>query len=197
MLYYGANTQESPITVNAIVRVASSTDELNFPDLGVVLDRNDRSIWGSGDELFSVDAIHDSGKWNVYYIPNGTVESGILGVTHGHQLNILNESSAVTSHDQPISVWGTAGHVKLDSDTYTLILNFVRDRRTEVRLMSLQRPNALSEPVVVYQFDEVQQAVILLDEEKETWFMYYRTHENSYGVKLAPLNKLNNGDSAP
>ena len=45
----------------------------------------------------------------------------------------------------------------------------------------------MSEPVAVYQFDEVQQAVLLLDRELETWFMYYRTHENSYGVKLAPL----------
>jgi hypothetical protein len=46
----------------------------------------------------------------------------------------------------------------------------------------------VSEPVAVYQFDEVQQAVLLLDEENETWFMYYRTHENSYGVKLAPAD---------
>jgi hypothetical protein len=38
----------------------------------------------------------------------------------------------------------------------------------------------------VYQFDEVQQAVLLLDKENETWFMYYRTFANSYGVKLAP-----------
>jgi hypothetical protein len=38
----------------------------------------------------------------------------------------------------------------------------------------------------VYQFDEVQQAVLFLDRENETWFMYYRTFANNYGVKLAP-----------
>lgn len=189
MLYYGANTQESPVTVNASVRVASSTNGLNFTDLGIVLDRKDRSIWGSGDELFSVDAIYDSGKWIVYYIPNGTAESGMLGVAHGNQFNILNESSAVTSNGKPIPVWGTAGHVKLDQDTYALVLNNVREKRTEVRLVSLQSPNIVSDPLAIYQFDEVQQAVLLLDEENETWFMYYRTLDNSYGVKLAPASK--------
>lgn len=187
ILYFGANTQESPITVNADVRIASSSDGFNFTDLGIALNRKDRSVWGSGDELFAVTAIRDSGKWIVYYIPNGTSESGLLGVAYGNQFNALDHSSVVKSNNNPISVWGTAGHVKLDSSTYALILNNVRERRTEVRLMSLQKPNILGDPVAVYQFDEVQQAVLLLDEENETWFMYYRTHENSYGVKTAPV----------
>lgn len=186
-LYYGANTQESPITVNADVRVASSSDGFNFTDLGIALNHKDRSVWGSGDELFSVTAIHDSGRWIVYYIPNGTFESGLLGVAYGDQYNALTQSSAVTGDGNPISAWGTAGNVRLDSDTYALVLNNVRERRTEVRLVSPQTPHLVSEPVAVYQFDEVQQAVLLLDEENETWFLYYRTHENSYGVKTAPV----------
>jgi len=185
ILFYGANTQESSITVNADVRVASSLDGFSFTDLGIVLNRSDTSIWGSGDELFAVDAIYDSGQWIVYYIPNGVAESGLLGVAYGNEYNVLNQSFAVTSGGKPISVWGTAGHVKLDQDTYALILNNVREKRTEVRHVSLQTPNLISEPVVVYQFDEVQQAVFLLDEENEIWCMYYRTVENSYGVKLA------------
>jgi hypothetical protein len=189
-IFYGANTQESLTTVNADMRVASSLDGLNFTDLGIVIDRKDRSIWGGGDELFSVTAIHDLGNWFVYYIPNGTSESGLLGVAFGDSYNSLDRSAAVTSDSKPISVWGTAGNVKLDLDTYALILNNVREKRTEIRLISLQSPNIASEPVAVYQFDDVQQAFILLDEEKDIWFMYYRTFENSYGVKLAPaLNK--------
>ena len=185
VIFYGANTQESPITVNADIRVAASQDGLNFSDLGIVLDRKDRSVWGSGDELFSVDAIYDSGRWVVYYIPNGTSEAGLLGVAYGDKFNELNRSSQVTSSNQPVTVWGTAGHVKLDTDTYALILNNVRENRTEVRLMSLQTPNVISEPVAIYQFDEVQQATLLFDKENEFWYMYYRTLENSYGVKLA------------
>ena len=184
-LFYGANSLESRTLVSSDGRVASSLDGFNFTDLGVVLDSKDRSTWGRGDEVFPVTAIHDAGKWIVYYIPNGTSESGILGVAYGNQYNTLDQSSVVTSNSQPIPVWGTAGHIKLDSDTYALILNNVREKRTEVRLMSLQRPNLLSEPVAVYQFEDVQQSLLLLDEETQTWFMYYRTFENSYGVKLA------------
>lgn len=186
-IFYGANTQEGPTTVNADVRAASSEDGFSFSDMGFVLNRKDRSIWGSGDELFSVDTIYDSGKWIVYYIPNGNSKTGLLGVAFGNQFNELDQSSQVTSNNQPVVVWGTAGHVKLGSDTYALILNNVRENRTEVRLMSLQAPYIVSEPVTVYQFDEVQQANLLLDEENELWFMYYRTFENSYGVKIAPV----------
>lgn len=188
LLYYGANTRESATTVNADVRLASSLDGINFTDLGMALNRKDHSVWGGGDELFPVTAIYNSGKSVVYYIPNGTSESGLLGVAYGDQLNALDQSSAVTSGGKLIPVWGTAGHVRLDTDIYALILNNVRANRTEVRLVSLQTPNIVSEPVAIYQFDEVQQAVLLLDEENETWFMYYRTHENSYGVKLAPAS---------
>jgi hypothetical protein len=155
-------------------------------DLGVVLDRTDKSVWGSGDELFAVDAIYDAGQWIVYYIPNGSPESGQLGVAYGNQYNALTQTSMVTSNGNPISVWGTAGHVRLDQDTYALVLNNVRERRTEVRLVSPQTPYSVSEPVAVYQFDEVQQATLLFDPENQIWFMYYRTPQNSYGVKLAP-----------
>ena len=188
ILFYGANTQASPATVNADARVASSSDGFNFTDLGIALDRKDRSVWGGGDELFPVTAIRDARKWIVYYIPNGTPEGGLLGVAYGDQYNAITESSVVKSNGEPISVWGTAGHIKLDANIYALILNNVRERLTEVRLVSLQTPDRVSEPVAIYQFDEVQQAVLLLDKERETWFMYYRTHENSYGVKLAPAS---------
>ena len=188
-LFYGANTQESDITVNADVRAASSVDGFNFIDMGIVLDHRDGSVWGRGDEIFVVDAIYDDGQWIIYYIPNGTPESGNLGVAYGTQYDGFNKTSVVTSSKKPIPVWGTAGHIKLDNDLYALILNNVREQRTEVRLMSLQSPYNLSEPVEIYQFDDVQQATLLLDAEAQTWFMYYRTYENSYGVKTAPVEK--------
>lgn len=186
ILFYGANSQEGPTSVNSDVRVAASLNGFSFTDLGPVLDRTDSLIWGGGDELFAVDAIYNSGKWIVYYIPNGTTESGLLGVAYGHDYNALDQTSAVLSNGQPIPVWGTAGHVQLDENTYAMVLNHVREKRTEVRLMSVRTPNLLSEPVATYRFDEVQQATLLLDEKRELWFMYYRTPDNSYGVKLAP-----------
>ena len=171
------------------VRVAASLDGFGFTDLGVVLDHKNRSIWGSGDELFSVDAIYDSGQWIVYYIPNGTSQAGLLGVAYGQQYDALRRSSAVRSGGKPISVWGPVGHAKVSQDIYALILNNHREERTEVRLVSLNAPAVLSEPVAVYDFDEVVQAVLLLDEERKTWFMYYYdTNWVRYGVKVAPAS---------
>ncbi len=187
ILFYGANAQESPTTINADVRAASSADGLRFTDLELPMNHKDRSVWGSGDELFRVSAIHDQGRWIVYYIPNGTSQSGKLGVAYGNQYNALSRSSAVTSDGRPIPVWRTASLIKLNGDSHALILNNVRDKRTEVRLTSLTTPNIASKPVAVYQFDDVQQAVLLLDREKPIWFLYYRTNENTYGAKLAPL----------
>jgi hypothetical protein len=184
-LYYGANTEESGTTVNANGRVAVSSDGLTFNDLGVVLNHTNPLVWGYGDELFPVDAIYDQGRWVVYYIPNGVLQSGQLGVAYGDQMDVLGNSSQVKSGNKPISVWGTVGHVKIGNGQYALILNNVRANKTEVRLMSMDEPNRLSEPVVTYQLESNQQATLLLDEERKTWFMFYR-YEDGYGVKLAP-----------
>lgn len=188
VLFYGANTEESVITINSDVRVAFSSDGLNFRDGGMVIDHRDRTVWGNGDELFPVDAIYDQGRWVVYYVPNGSPEDGNLGVAFGNSYNQLNNSAAVMSGTSLISVWGTAGHARISENTYALILNNVREKKTEVRLTLLDSPNQLSEPVATYDLGDAQQASFLLDVDKKTWFMYYRTPE-SYGVKLAPASQ--------
>jgi hypothetical protein len=185
ILYYGANTQESRTTVRSDARVATSSNGLMFVDRGTALESSNKSVWGSGDEIFPVDAIFNADKWVVFYIPNGTAEGGMLGIAYGSEFNTLDESHSVTNREKLILVWGTAGHAQLDEDSFALILNNVREKRTEVRLFSWQSPEIMSDPVAVYQFDDIQQAVLLLDKEKGTWFMYYRTYNNSYGVKIA------------
>jgi hypothetical protein len=187
-LFYGANTEQSTTSITADARLATSLDGFTFTDQGVVLRHNDGSVWGSGDELFPVDAIYDQGQWLVYYLPNGTALTGKLGVAHGDHYSDLSETSATLSGSNMISAWGTAGHVKRSPGEYALILNNVREKRTEVRLVSTSAPNKVSEPVAVYQFAEVQQAFILFDEEKQAWFMYYRTYDNQYGVKVAHID---------
>jgi hypothetical protein len=188
IFYYGANTQETIITVNADTRVATSTDGLTFQDKGIAINRSDRSVWGSGDELFAVAAIHQQGKWIVYYIPNGTQQSGKLGVAYGDQYKALNQTRPVTNNGREISVWGAAGYVQLDDDTYALILNNLREHRTEVRIGSIHSPDVLSDPVEVYNFGDYQQSVFFLDEGKRTWFMYYFDIDH-YGVRLAPAGE--------
>jgi hypothetical protein len=187
VLYYGANTEQSATLINADGRLATSGDGLNFSDMGVVLDHGDSSLWGSGDELFPIIAIHDASQWFVYYIPNGSLQSRRLGVAWGDSRDQLTNSAAALSGPSTIQAWGSGGEAKIGPDTYALFLNDVSESRTDVRLVSLSAPNQLSAPVETYQFDDVRQATVLLDEETNTWFMYYRNADQSaYGLKLAP-----------
>ncbi len=193
VMFYGANTQDSDLTVTSDGRLATSTDGFSFVDLGVVLDHRDRSIWGSGNELFPIIALNAASGWYVYYLPNGTPQGGRLGVAWGDSRQALTRSAAASSAGAHIPVWGMGGQAQVGADRYALFLNDVSDRRTEVRLVSLNAPQRLSPPVETYHFDGVLQATILLDEETRTWFMYYRG-ENEYGVKLAPAGAA---DSSP
>jgi hypothetical protein len=188
ILYYGANIEQDEIHVNSDGRVALSTDGFNFTDLGVALDFRDASIWGSGDELFPVLALRHANRWIVYYIPNGTLQSGRLGVAYGEQPDRLDRSAAVRSNLRGISVWGTGGQALVGPDTYALFLNNSRQNTIEVRYMSPRNPNRLSAPTETYRFEHVDQATILLDTELHTWFMYYRSGDR-YGLKVAPAGE--------
>lgn len=188
VLFYGANTAVNPTTVNADGRLATSQDGLNFTDQGVVLDHRDGAIWGSGDELFPIMAIQNQGEWLVYYIPNGSFQNGKLGLLKGSTPQQLTESSPVRSGISTIPVWGTGGFAKVGEDIFAIVLNNLREKKIEIRLLSLSTPQIISTPVVTYQFDDVSQATIWLDEEKRTWFMFYQG-AGRYGVKLAPIEE--------
>jgi hypothetical protein len=189
ILFYGANTEESAETINADGRLAISTDGINFVDHGIALSHRDYSIWGSGDELFPIMAIHDNNRWYVYYLPNGTLQARKLGVAWGESPRNLAHSSGVKSGFSRVKAWGTAGFGEIGPDIYALFLNDVAQRKMEVRLMSLDQPHRLSEPVATYQFHNFQQGTVLLDKESNTWFMYYRS-PGGYGVRLAPAGDI-------
>jgi hypothetical protein len=190
VLYYGANTEESPTTVNADGRLAVSSNGLDFTDQGIVLDHDDSSVWGSGDELFPIAAIRDDGQWIVYYLPNGTPQSSKLGVAWGMSRGSLDTTDAARDGGNTIPAWGTGGTAKIDTGTWALFINDVRAQppRIEVRTLSPAAPGQLSAPVETYQFPDVRMATVRLDAAAATWFMYYRNADSSaYGVKLAPV----------
>lgn len=188
VLYYGANTARSTTIVNADGRLATSADGLSFADRGVVLDHTDESLWGSGDELFPVIAIHDAGQWFIYYVPNGTLQRRTLGVAWGPRRDDLTQSSAARSGGFAVQAWGMGASAEIGPDTYALFLSDVTRSQIEVRTVSLDTPNQLSAPIQTYRFDKAVAATVLLDKETNTWFMYYRG-DNRYGVKLAPAGE--------
>ena len=184
-LIYGANTSVGPTSVHADGRLSTSTDGINFTDMGIVLDHQDNTIWGFGDELFPVIAFQDNGQWFVYYIPNGTGTNRTLGAAWGNSPTSLTNSKRVVSGGTPVKAWGMGGYAKVDMNVYALFINDVTQAKTEVRTISLTNPEEASAPIATYQFPEATQATILLDEDTNTWFMYYRGIDE-YGLKLAP-----------
>ncbi len=192
-LYYGANTWAGGDQVSADGRLAVSSDGFNFSDLGVVLDHTEGSAWGSGDELFPILGFHDSGRWFVYYIPNGTPQRGQLGVAWGNSRINLTHSSAAQSGGAPVPVWGPGGYARVGPEVYALFLSNVRgseEPTLEVRTVTRDTPNSLSAPVETYRFDNIQGATVFLDSDTNRWFMYYRgSDHNRYRVKVAPAGE--------
>jgi hypothetical protein len=193
ILFYGANTALDKTRVNADGRIALSADGVSFVDQGIALDHQDRSLWGSGDELFPIIAIHDGGRWFVYYLPNGRLQSRVLGVAWGSRPDKLTNSSAVRSGLKSVSAWGMGSAAQVGPDLYALFINEVTEQRLEVRLVSLDSPEQLSEPIQIYKFEAIHQGTVHLDEDGMTWFLYYRTEEG-YGVMTAPVGEK---DSTP
>jgi len=189
VLYYGANQWAGGSQVNANGRLATTSDGFNLTDHGIILDYLSRSVWGSGDELFPIIGFQDNGQWFTYYIPNGVLQKGKLGVAWGSSRDQLTNSLAARSGLSTISVWGPGSFAKIDSDVYALFLNDVyaaNGPTLEVRTVSLNAPANLSAPVQTYQFDNVWEAVVYLDKDMSTWFMFYRSADHeSYGVKIA------------
>ncbi|MFO7679729.1 MAG: hypothetical protein R6X34_06730 [Chloroflexota bacterium] len=188
-IYYGANNWIGGSKVNADGRLATASNGFNFTDQGVVLDHSNSSLWGSGDEIFPVIGFEDNGRYFTYYIPNGVLQQGDLGAAWGASPDDLPNSAAVRSGGSGISAWGAASHAKVGDDVYALFVNNIRAAggpTLTAYFVSLDDPASLSAPVQSYQFNNVVQGIVYLDEETATWFMFYRhTDLESYGVKVA------------
>jgi hypothetical protein len=191
VMYYGANTKQTEMLVNADGRLAVSADGINFTDYGVVLDHKDKAVWGSGDELFPIIAFYDKGNWYVYYIPNGTKQKGKLGVAWGPRRNRLQNTGPALTNGKTVSVWGMGGYAKIGVDTYALFLNNVRKKHMEVRFVHIDYPDRISKPIRKYSFEDFVQGTIFLDDETNTWFMFYRAKNGGkYHLKSAPVRRI-------
>jgi hypothetical protein len=185
VMYFGANTATSTSLVNADGRFATSTDGFNFTDQGIVLNHALKSVWGYGDEIYPIIAIHDAGKWIVYYLPNGTAQSHKLGVASGTSVNGLTSTSAATANGFTIDAWGMGSSAEISEDKYALFINNGNTGNIQVRTVSISTPNQLSTVFKSYNFPNLNQGFVYLDKDLNKWFLYYRT-EAGYGVMTAP-----------
>jgi hypothetical protein len=195
LIYYGANTLTGRTTVSADVRLARSGDGRSFRDVGVVLDHSDENLWGHGDELFPVLALSNGAERLLYYVPNGTLNGRQLAVARGTDAGRLDDSQPVRDPaGWPVRVWGPAGYGRVGPSLVALFLKDGPEADTEVRMVDPSEPHLVGDPVRTYSFDDMTQATVLLDEEREMWLMFYRG-EGFYGLKTAPLRM--NPDRVP
>ena len=191
-LHYSAiwaanSTTES---VQGYVALATSTNGLDFTDQGYVLDWNDGSVWGSGDELFPLGTLKTGNEWAVYYGAKGNGASWDLAVARGSAPDSLGDTAPVLTTNDVI---GGSDPIWLSEDKIALFI--VRDfggNFIEVRTAPAADPAQLSAPVKTYTMfpPRYRHTTIFLDKETDTWFMYQATDREEDGnhiiVRTAP-----------
>lgn len=192
-IYYGANTAISSTQVNADGRFASSSDGFSFSDGGVALDHANSSVWGYGDEVFPILGFREKDRWVCYYLPNGSPQKRILAAAWGSGPTALDRSAQALSAGSAVGAWGPAGWARLSESRYAIFLSSQPDAHdagdhVDAYLVDPASPASLTGPVRIYGFSNMTKATILLDQESQTWFMYYRNADYSaYGVRTAPV----------
>ena len=203
VLYYGAmdagnSTSES---VDSDVRLALSSDGINFTDVGDVISHSDKSVWGKGDELFPLGAFHNQDTWFVYYTAKGSGAYWDLGLAWGPSKNNFNQFQPVlTDSSDMTDAYGGGDVVRLGPEKIALFLLLSKKnetRPTEVKTAFTNSPITLSAPVYTYSFSDTKHSSVFLDTETNTWFMYHldsagetirvRTVSVAGGVDIPPM----------
>ncbi len=196
-IYYGANTATAPTLVSADARAASSSDGLGFVDEGLVLDHDDPSVWGSGDELFPVLGFREGSTWYAYYVPNGVSERAQLGVAWGPSKAELSSTAAVLSSGRNVHAWGPAGWARLSDSLYAVLVTtsssgdeHLGSKHLDVYTVDPAAPNEFEGPIQRYVIPDLSHATLMLDHESGRWLLYYaQTPVDTYRVMTAPLSR--------
>ncbi|GAH42164.1 unnamed protein product, partial [marine sediment metagenome] len=153
IMYYSALDAGSATstTVDSDVRLAVSSNGLNFTDKGDVLSHADSGVWGYGDELFPVGTFHKgidpNDIWYVYYIAKGKAAYWDLALAWGSNKNNINSNTKKVLDVG--SDWAKSGcPVHLSTDK--IAVSICRNKVTQMRTASVDSPWTLSSPVQTY-----------------------------------------------
>ena len=188
-LYYGANTWIGGDRVSADVRRSHSPDGLRFRDLGIVVSHRDSAVWGSGDELFPLVAFEHGNEHFVYYVPNGTLQTGHLGLARMDSSGQWRTFPVRHARGpRPVEVWGPGSAVNVGNGIFAVFLVHNRPDTgyMEVRTVSVDDPTRFSRPVHRYKWDNIVPRSVLHDPEDGSWYLYYWNIEpDLYGVMVS------------
>jgi len=190
VLYWSAITADNPTTesVDSFLRVSTSKDGFNFNDLGYVL-------LDKGEERGALGTYIAGGKWYVYYFHKSP----------GWQLRVMSGSSKTSLSNKSGELIGVrdlldAKSTLIGPDKVAVFVQ--RGRKSgnnfmEVRTASANSPASLSSIVEKYTFSK-SHFTVLLDREKNEWFMYYGNDFGSGGTtKLRTATAVNGGTPPP
>jgi hypothetical protein len=190
LLYYGAMDagDANSTQVDSDIRLAISSDGLDFTDLGDVISHSDPTVWGYGDELFPLGAFHCEGAWYVCYTAKGKQASWDLGLARGSAPGSLQRTVPVLTRGPFVIGGGDVIPLAPREIALFLVRDFERGV-IEVRRAGLRRPDILSAPLQRYSFaPDWRHATIYLDRSTRTWFMYHRHKRgNEIYVRTAPV----------
>lgn len=150
VMYYSALDAGSATStlVDSDVRLAVSSDGLNFTDKGDVLSHANSKVWGYGDELFPVGTFREGNRWYLYYIAKGHGAYWDLGLAQGSSRTNIHGN---TQHVLTSTVKGGCDPMRLSASKIAL---FVSEESAGVRVRtgSVSSPESLSSPVETYPF---------------------------------------------
>ena len=195
--YYGANISSSPTSpyVNADTRVARSTDGFNFSGSSIVVNHADPGVYGYGDELHASMGYTSGGIYYAFYVPNGVPQKGQLAASWGSSYDNLTNNGPVTSGGSTILARRPGSIVPIGNDTLAFFNSHTAP--ITVRTAAANDPIHLSGPVQTYSNLPGFGRVVHLDQDRQTWFMYY--NQWSYmGMLTAPMGTPDStGPAAP
>lgn len=150
VMYYSALDAGSPTStlVDSDIRLAISSNGLNFADKGDVISHADSKVWGHGDELFPVGTFREGNTWYLYYIAKGHGAYWDLGLAQGSSRTNIHGN---TQHVLTSTVKGGCDPMYLSTSKIALFVS-EESAGVRVRTASVSSPESLSSPVETYPF---------------------------------------------
>jgi hypothetical protein len=181
--YAGAMTAISATAVNADGKLYTANDGINFSPQGTVLDHDDNSLVGNGDEIFPTAARKIDGTWYVWYM--GIDRDANIAYGDSPMSVDQNSETCADGSNKEMAIPQTA---RLDDERLMYLLLTGPDNENqsiEIGTLNHDDLTRLS-PIDSYDFGTVAWAGLY--RHGGTWYMpYMRADLSGFGMMTAPV----------
>lgn len=138
-MFFTGSTATSPTStsVNTDIRYATSPDGFNVTDRGMIMDHDDRGVWGHGDELFAMGTYKRGSTYYTYYTATNSQIKRRMGVGWGPAADSRPDSKAF--YDPGQRIYNLSGPMEIGGKLvsfYTL-----QDGKLQVRVEEPSKPD--------------------------------------------------------